>query len=187
MVKKAMIGCIGLAMLFLFSGCDYFGYCYYHIHGDADFGSLFLLEPPPEREFLVNMKIPSGKYTYRPNDLLQLEFSIQNITNKTLTLDYYLGAWSDNLKTAFVRTNIGFLPATGINQVNQSWAFKPVLTIAPMSEYTYTTQYRFQGNQSEPTGNLRVFGVATYAGGLNNGYNPDDNIETDFLSIKYSF
>lgn len=185
MVKKLMIGCLGLVMVFLFSGCDYFGYCYYHIHGDPDFGSLFLLDPVPEREFLVNMKIPSGKYTYVTNDVLQLEFSIQNITNKTLNLDYYLGAWSDKTHTAFVRTTSGFQQATGVNQINQSWAFKPNLSIAPMSEYTYTTQYRFQGN--EPQGALRVFGVATNVGGLNNGYDPDDNIEVNYISTRFQF
>jgi hypothetical protein len=185
MVKKAMMGCIGLVMLFLFSGCDYFGYCYYHIHGDPDFGSLFLLGPAPEREFLVNMKIPSGKYTYTTNDILRLDFSIQNITNRPIQVDYFLGAWSDELETAFVRTNIGFLQATGVNQVNQSWAFKPNLSIPPMSEYTYTTEYRLQGN--EPQGVLRVFGVATDVGALNNGYDPDDIIEVKYISTRFKF
>lgn len=62
MLKKIMIGLLLHASPLLLSGCNYFGYCYYSLHGDPDLGLLFFFEPVPERDFTVNMYVPSGQF-----------------------------------------------------------------------------------------------------------------------------
>lgn len=185
-MKKLKIGIFSFITLFVFTGCDWAGYCYYHLFGDSGSGTQFLINPIPARKFIVNMSVPSVKYVYGINETLTVSYAIRNITNQPITVDYYLGATIDSLSPFFFKTSGGLKQAFRVNDINPTFAYRVNQTIMPNTTWTQSSSYTFTGAEGDDR-TFRVFGVVTEAGDFSNNYGPDDNIEAVYLNVRTSF
>lgn len=184
MMGKVRIVFLCLFVSLIFYGCNpnWFGSSYNYKFGNRLLAPNFKSALEPLVELRLNLE--TDQYDYNTGDNFFASGRIKNITNKTVSRDFYIGAiLPDQFTIAFVNEQNQVQMGTRDNI--STW--KPHisnLTLQAGSKLDFALQYQWEG--IEPDGDYKAIAFTTIPGAFADGeWNVDDVRDGSFWNFSF--